>query len=285
MNDKETLSFTKMNGLGNEILVVDLRGRSKRFTPGEVRDIAQAPHTRFDQMMVLGDPRNAGTEAYVTIFNADGSTAEACGNGTRCIGWHVAKVAGRRGMTFETDGGLIRVDVAGIDAITVDMGEPKFSWEAIPLAEAFHDTKRVELQIGPIDNPILHSPSVANIGNPHATFWVDDVAQINLEAVGPLLENHPLFPERANITIAQIDSRSEITVRTWERGTGLTQACGSAACAAAVNGMRNNFTDHTVTVNNPGGALEITWHKNNRISMTGPVVDEYSGILGAVPAA
>ena len=130
----------------------------------------------------------------------------------------------------------------GIDRITVDMGTPRFGWRDIPLAEPFHDTRTIELQIGPIDKPILHSPSVANVGNPHAVFWVDDVTAYDLGRIGPLLENHPIFPERANISLAQVASRHAITLRTWERGAGLTKACGSAACAATVCAARKELT-------------------------------------------
>ena len=283
MSEPDTISFTKMNGLGNEILVIDLRGKSKVFTSEEVIDIAKAPRTRFDQMMVLHEPRTGGTEAFVKIYNADGSQSGACGNGARCIGWHVKKANGRDNMVFETDAGLLNIKAEAIDNITVDMGEPAFNWNKIPLAEEFHDTRRIELQIGPIDDPILHSPSVVNIGNPHAIFWVDDVDTIDLGRMGPLLENHPIFPERANITVAHVRSHREIKQRTWERGTGLTKACGSAACATAVCAMRNNFTNRSVTIHMPGGALEITWEKNNKISMTGPVVEEYGGVLQDLP--
>ncbi len=284
MSDTNTISFTKMNGQGNEILVVDLRGKSKVFQPAEVREIAQAPHTRFDQMMVLHDPRTPGTQAFVKIYNADGSLSGACGNGTRCIGWHLRRQGDDSNLIFETQTTLLKVKANSIDNITVDMGEPKFNWDEIPLAEEFHDTRRIELQIGPIDNPILHTPSVVNIGNPHAIFWVEDVEAIDLGRMGPLLENHPIFPQRANISIAHVRSRQEIIQRTWERGTGLTKACGSGACASAVSAMRNGFTERTVTVHMPGGPLQITWEENNHISLSGPVVVEYEGILGHLPA-
>ena len=182
-------------------------------------------------------------------------------------------------MRFETRAGILDVSVNGKDAITVDMGEPHFEWDKIPLAEPFHDTRQIELQIGPIDNPILHSPSVINVGNPHAVFWVNDVTAYDLGRFGPLLENHPIFPERANISLAHVTSRTSITVRTWERGTGLTKACGTAACAAAVAAMRKGLADRRVTVTLPGGPLVIDWTPNNHILMTGPVELEYEGHL------
>src|SRR5262245_6445898 len=200
------IPFVKMNGLGNEIVVVDLRGSRRVLEANEARAIAARPASRFDQMMVLHDAKTPGTEAYVRIYNTDGSEAEACGNGMRCIAWSVAEKTGRKALKFETKAGVLHVGVAGIDSITVDMGRPRFGWQEIPLAEPFHDTRTIELQIGPIDAPILHSPSVVNVGNPHAVFWVTDVAGYDLGRIGPMLEHHPIFPERANISLAHVAS-------------------------------------------------------------------------------
>ncbi|HEY1544179.1 MAG TPA: diaminopimelate epimerase, partial [Xanthobacteraceae bacterium] len=161
---------------------------------------------------------------------------------------------------------------------TVDMGAPKFGWRDIPLAEEFRDTRAIELQIGPIDAPILHSPSAVSMGNPHAVFWVDDVNAYDLAKCGPLLENHPIFPERANITLAAVKSREHFIIRTWERGAGLTKACGSAACAAAVCAARKRLTGRIVTVTLPGGDLRIEWRESDdHVLMTGPVAYEFEG--------
>jgi diaminopimelate epimerase len=287
MSRRDAIPFRKMNGLGNEIVMIDLRGSSRVLTQGEARTIANAPRSHFDQLMVLHDPRTAGTDAFVRIYNTDGSESGACGNGTRCIAWVLASETGRRQLRFETTAGTLDVEVESIDRITVDMGEPRFRWDEIPLSEPFHDTRRVELQIGPIDKPILHSPSVVNVGNPHAVFWVEDVEAYDLARFGPLLENHPLFPERANISLAQVASAESLKVRTWERGAGLTRACGSAACAAAVLAARTGRTGRKVAVTLPGGVLEIEWTASNRILMRGPVEVEYQGELapGLLPVA
>jgi diaminopimelate epimerase len=160
------------------------------------------------------------------------------------------------------------------------MGEPRFRWDEIPLAEEFRDTRAIELQIGPIDDPILHSPSVVSMGNPHAIFWVDDVEAYNLAQIGPLLENHPIFPERANISLAHVTSREAITLKVWERGAGLTKACGTAACATAVAAARTKRTGRKVTVALPGGPLLIEWRESdNHVLMTGPWELEYEGVL------
>jgi diaminopimelate epimerase len=185
---------------------------------------------------------------------------------------------GQDALTFETDAGLLpawKAEQPGL--ITVDMGAPCFRWDEIPLAEPFEDTRAIALQIGPIDRPVLHSPSVVSMGNPHAVFWVDDVAAHDLGRFGPMLEHHPIFPERANITIAQVTSRDSMTIRTWERGAGLTKACGSAACAAAVSGARTGRTARSVDLTAPGGLLRVTWRDDDHVVLTGPAEWEFSG--------
>ncbi len=272
-----SLKFRKMNGLGNEILVIDARGTNAVFAPDALRSIAARAETSFDQLMALYDPKTAGTDAYVRIFNADGSEVSACGNGTRCVGWALFQDAGKAKSRIETNAGPLAISVESMERITVDMGEPNFEWQAIPLSEEFRDTRGIELQIGPIDAPVLHSPSVVNVGNPHAVFWVDDVEGYDLGRFGPLLEHHPVFPEGANITLAQVVSSSHVIARTWERGAGLTKACGTAACAVLVTGVRKRLLAREATVSVPGGDLHIAWTGDNRILMTGPVVLEGEG--------
>jgi diaminopimelate epimerase len=278
--------FAKMNGLGNQILVVDMRGRDDRVLPEAAIALAADPATRFDQIMAIHDPKRDLTDAYVRILNCDGSEAQACGNGMRCVVQALAAETGKSLFTFQTIAGILTAQEHEDGLISVDMGEPIFDWQKIPLSEEFRDTRMIELQIGPIDAPVLHSPSVASMGNPHAIFWVDDdVWGYELDRFGPILEHHPLFPERANISIAQVTSRSEMTLRTWERGAGLTRACGSAACAAAVSAIRKRMTDRTVTVHVPGGPLVIEWLQNNHVMMTGPAEWEFSGTLDPTTGA
>jgi diaminopimelate epimerase len=273
-----TIRYRKMNGLGNEILVVDLRADAVKLTPEMVRAIAGEPRTHFDQMMVLLPARVQGADAAVRIYNNDGSISGACGNGTRCIAAIVMQETGKASATFETASGMLNAWDAGEGLITVDMGVPGFDWQAIPLAEEFRDTRAIELQIGPIDDPILHSPSAVSMGNPHAIFWVDDVEAYDLSRIGPMLENHPIFPERANISLAHVTSREAITLKVWERGAGQTRACGSAACAAAVAAVRKRLTDRTVTLTLPGGPLVIEWREaDDHVLMTGPWELEYDG--------
>ncbi len=274
------INFQKMNGLGNKILVADMRGRADKITPRAAIALAHDPNTSFDQIMAIYSPASKNADARIHILNSDGTDAEACGNGTRCVVSWLKQVMDQNNFIFATDGGNISATYRSENSISVNMGQPKFDWEQIPLSEEFADTRTIELQIGPIDTPVLHTPSVANIGNPHAIFWIkDDVWNYELDRFGPLLENHPIFPERANITIANVSSRKTVTIRTWERGAGLTLACGSAACATAVCAVRTDRTDRQVTVTVPGGDLEIEWLADNSILMTGPVEYEFSGML------
>ena len=270
-----------MSGLGNEILVVDGRGTADGLpTAHDIARVAAEPQTAFDQLMLMTRASAETRAARILIYNCDGSAAGACGNGMRCVAWVEHLLNGGASFTFETPNGVGASRVASIEAITVDMGVPRFDWRDIPLAEAFPDTRHIELQIGPIDAPILHSPSAVNVGNPHAIFWVDDpVGSYDLARIGPLLENHPIFPDRANISLAQVTSRSTLTLRTWERGAGLTRACGSAACAAVVSAIRLKLTERQVRVTLPGGDLDVAWLDDDRIAMTGPVEMHGSGEL------
>ena len=274
-------AFVKMNGVGNEIVVVDLRhGGGKApaaIGEAEARVAASPQGAPYDQLMALYPPRTPGTDAFVRIYNNDGSEAGACGNGMRCVASIVADASGKSALTFETKAGLINAWKGDDGLFTIDMGKPRFAWNEIPLAEEFRDTRAIELQIGPIDKPVLHSPAVVNMGNPHAIFWVDDPYAYDLERFGPLLENHPIFPDRANITLAHIVSREHIVMRTWERGAGLTKACGSAACATAVAAARLKRTERKVKVTRPGGELTLEWRADDHVLMTGPVAFEFNG--------
>ncbi len=266
----------KLNGIGNEIAVLDLRGTGLTVSGSEARAISRGEGLAFDQLMVLHEPRSAGADAFMVIYNRDGSQAEACGNGTRCVAFILTRGTPREKLVLETAAARLECLRRAETVFTVDMGRPRFAWNEIPLREPFHDTRKIELQIGPIDAPILHTPSAVNMGNPHAIFWVDDIEAYDLGKIGPLLENHPIFPERANISLAHVTSRSHIALKVWERGTGLTRACGSAACAALVAAARKGLTDHRAIVSLPGGDLEIEWRESDgSVAMTGPVEFEF----------
>ena len=276
----------KMNGAGNQITVLDLRDTSHVVSAQEARAIAGDPRTAFDQLMVLHAPFQRGTEAFVRIYNTDGSEAGACGNGTRCVGWalmadgEMSKDKAATAVKIETSAGILPISRLSDLTFTVDMGAPRLNWDEIPLRDPFFDTSRFELQIGPIDEPILHTPCAVNMGNPHAVFFVDDPWRFNLEQIGPLLENHPIFPDRANIELAAVTAPDHIILRVWERGAGITQACGSGACAALVAAVRRELSARKATVSLPGGDLVIEWRENDgHVLMTGPVELEWETVL------
>jgi diaminopimelate epimerase len=267
-----------MNGIGNAIIVLDLRGTPLVVRPEDARAIAEGPETGFDQLMVLSDPRTPSTAAFMQIFNCDGSLSGACGNGTRCVAWALLEHATIDTVMLETQAGLLACRRDGPLTFTVDMGAPRLGWQEIPLSENFADTCCIELAVGPADAPVLAGPAMVNMGNPHAIFFVPDYQAIDLATIGPMLEHHPLFPERANISIAQMTSPSAMILRVWERGAGLTLACGSAACAAAVAAVRRHVGERRISVVLPGGTLVIEWRESdNHVLMTGLVALETRG--------
>lgn len=274
---------TKMNGLGNEILILDLRnqapGGRATIDAALVRAIAGDDGLSFDQLMTLDDPRTAGTEAFVRIYNADGSEAGACGNGTRCVAWYLMHKDSRDMLRLETAAGELRCWRRGEWRFAVDMGAPRFAWQDIPLRESRPDTCAIAFEPCPGDPPL--QAAVANMGNPHAVFFVDDLDAIDLAKIGPILEHDPLFPERANISMAHIVEPGHIAARVWERGAGLTQACGSAACAILVTAARKGLSNRKAIVSLPGGDLTIDWQNDDHVIMEGPVEFEFEATLDA----
>lgn len=277
----DALSFYKMHGLGNDFVVVDGRADALALTPDAVRAIADRKEgVGCDQLIAL--ERSEAADVFMRIWNADGGEVAACGNAARCVAAVVAQEQGRPDVTIETEDQVLGARVGADGLVTIDMGEPRLRWDQIPLAEEFHDTRRIELQAGPIDAPVLHSPAVVNVGNPHAVFFVDDVEAADLARIGPMLEHHPLFPERANISVVQVLSSDHVKVRTWERGAGLTRACGTAACASAVAAIRRDLTGRKVRTTLPGGDLVIEWRESDgHVLMTGPFALDFEGTLPA----
>jgi diaminopimelate epimerase len=274
------MKFAKMNGLGNEIAVLDARDCPMTLNASAVEALA-APGKGigFDQLMVLLPPKNPLADVFTEIWNADGSKVAACGNGSRCVAWYVMREMNCENLVIETEAGLLGAVSVGPNMISVDMGEPIFEWGRIPMSERM-DTVRIELQVGPIDDPVLHGPGVVSMGNPHCVFFVQDAELAPVEAVGPMIEYHPLFPERTNVGFAEIVARDHIRLRVWERGAGLTKACGTGACAALVAAVRRRLCDRIAKVQVDGGMLQIEWRESdNHVIMTGAVALESEGNL------
>jgi diaminopimelate epimerase len=271
------LPFLKMNGLGNDFVVVEARDGAFAPTPDQVRAIAdRATGVGCDQLIAI--ERSPTVDAFMRIWNADGSEVAACGNAARCVGWLLMEATGRTETQFETRAGLLSAARAGEHGIAVDMGAPRLDWRDIPLAEEM-DTRGIELQVGPIDAPLLHTPGCVNMGNPHVVFFVDDAETAPVLTMGPLIEHHPLFPEAANVGFAQVQTRDRIRLRVWERGVGETKACGTGACAAMVAASRRGKIDRHATLVMNGGELLINWRDDDHVLMTGPVAVEFTGTL------
>ncbi len=256
--------FSKMHGLGNDFVVIDARESAVEMTPARARAIANR-HTGIgcDQLILVGASDKA--DVLMRIFNADGSEVEACGNATRCIPLFVG-----RDVTIETKAGVLEARRAA-EGVSVDMGAPRFEWDAIPLAYAM-DTLSM-----PVSWEDLPAPAAVNVGNPHMIFFVDDLDAVDVERLGPMIEHDPLFPERVNVNFAQIMGPKRIRLIVWERGAGLTQACGTGACATAVAAIRRGLVRGPVTVSLPGGDLVIDWRTGAPIMMSGPATFVFSG--------
>ncbi|WP_085906741.1 diaminopimelate epimerase [Kiloniella majae] len=265
-------SFVKMHGLGNDFVVID--ARKEAFTPTEDQSRLIADR-RFgigcDQFIVIEKSQNPDANAFMRIKNADGSEVGACGNATRCIASILMSETGQDTVIVETLAGLLQVSKEENGLITANMGPALLDWKDIPLSEE-RDTLNTGIKLPPLRNPVC-----VNMGNPHAVFFVEDAEAIELEALGPRLEHHPLFPERANISVASLIGENHIRLRVFERGVGITSACGSGACAAAVAAARRGLTDRQVQVDLDGGPLYIHWQENGTVLMTGPVSKAFEG--------
>jgi diaminopimelate epimerase len=266
------LPFVKMHGLGNDFVVIDTRRHELTLDDAKARAIAdRRTGIGCDQLILLERPHDPTADIFMRIRNADGGEVAACGNATRCVAALVLGEVPNAHVVVETAAGLLDARPASEGRIAVDMGEAKTGWQEIPLAREI-DTLHVPLELG-----LLHDAVCTSMGNPHATFFVSDVAAVALDRLGPILEHDRLFPERANIGIAEIRGRERMRLRVWERGTGITQACGTGACAAVVAASRRGLTERRVAVEVDGGILEIEWLPNGHVLMTGPAATSFSG--------
>ena len=271
--ERHAIPFRKMNGLGNDFVVLDSRKFNLKLSEAAARAIAdRKTGIGCDQLIVL-EP-SAKADLTMRIFNNEGGEVESCGNASRCIADLLFAETGKELVTIDTKGGFLSCRKAEGGLVTVDMGSPRFGWQEIPLSQAVADTARV-----PLAHAGLATPSCVNVGNPHAIFWVKDAKAFDLAVIGPQLEHHPMFPQRANISLAEVKSPDHIVLSVWERGAGITRACGTAACAAGVAAARIGHTQRKTRISLPGGDLFIEWTPDNRILMTGAVAHEYDGVL------
>lgn len=271
----EPVPFIKMHGLGNDFVIIDARKRPFALDAAQAAAIADRRRgVGCDQIIVLEAPKSAGEDAFMRIRNADGSESGACGNATRCVGALLMGESGKTQAIIATKAGELAAQGGSGGAVTIDFGPARLDWREVPLASA-QDTLHVKLALGPVSDP-----AACSMGNPHATFFVPDVAAVDIAGLGPQLEFDPIFPERANIGFAQIKSRDQIRLRVWERGAGITQACGTGACAALVNAHRRGLTDRKAAVELDGGVLTIEWRaSDDHVLMTGPVAVSFRGTL------
>ena len=275
------MPFKKMNGIGNDFVVLDARERRIIVDGVVAKRIAdRSTGIGCDQLVIL--EKAAAADVFMRIVNADGGEVEACGNATRCVARLLMQESGKAQATIETKAGLLRAcDGGSWSEVAVDMGRPALGWAEIPLAEPCQDTSAV-----PLDTSALHAGlpghfSAVNMGNPHAVFFVDDVEAHDLGRTGPLLEHHPIFPERANVSLVSISSSTRLVQKVWERGAGLTLACGTGACAAVVAAARAGLAGREVTVTLPGGDLFIHWRADDHVIMRGKVELEFEATLTA----
>ena len=265
------IPFRKMHGLGNDFVVLDGREQPLPLTPARIVAIGDRRRgVGFDQLVVL-EPAPEGSDVFMRIANPDGSEAGACGNATRCVASLLMAESGREHVTIRTISGALPAKALPDGLIQVDMGPPRLGWRDVPLAREA-DTLRLPLALGPVSGP-----AACSMGNPHATFFVKDLAAIDPAELGPMLEHDPWFPERANIGFAQVLAPDRLRLVVWERGAGLTLACGSGACATLVNAARRGLTGREATVSLPGGDLRIAWREDGHVLMTGPAETAYRG--------
>ncbi|MBO9473134.1 diaminopimelate epimerase [Shimia sp. R10_1] len=262
------ISFMKMHGLGNDFVVVDARARTFALTENQIMAISHRQKAvGFDQLAVITHgAAGSNADAHLTFYNADGSTSAACGNATRCIARHLMDESGASALTLTTDRGTLFAREAGDRLVSVNMGHPQLSWDEIPLS---HEMDTLEL-------PIEGAPTATGMGNPHCTFFVEDVTAVDLAAFGAAHEHHPLYPERTNVQVAQIVGENHIRMRVWERGVGITLASGSSSCATAVAAARRGLTGRKVQIDLDGGTLWIEWAEDG-VWMTGATEHVFTG--------
>tara|TARA_A100001015_G_C15043074_1_gene741257 strand:+ start:1605 stop:2423 length:819 start_codon:yes stop_codon:yes gene_type:complete len=255
----------KMDGLGNDFLIIDRRKKFIDLSKEKIVSLGKRDNFGFDQVIFIDKESNNITP--IVIFNSDGKEVEACGNGARCIAYILANEKKTKNVCLKTTERILKTEIVGNLSVKINMGKPIFDWRKIPLSQDINN-KKINIEI---DNNKLIDGFALNIGNPHVVFFIEDFLKYDLKKIGPKIENHRLFPERCNVTLAKIEDKKNISVNVWERGAGLTKACGTAACATVVASYLKGLTENTVNIKFNEGILNLELDKNQNIFMTGPV--------------
>jgi len=265
MNDLEAY---KMDGLGNDFIIFDNRKKSISLTKSQIIKISNRNNIGCDQVIFIDNDKSSN--AFLKFYNSDGGEISACGNGSRCVAYFLMKENNSKKIFLKTKVGILQAELNNKNLVSINMGQPNFEWNKIPLLKEM-DNKNLQIKINSIDGKEMTGGFSLSIGNPHIIFFVEDFNQFNLKEIGPKIENHSYFPEKCNVTLANIKDKKHVKVKVWERGAGLTKACGTAACAAAVSGAVLKLNERCIDIEFPEGLLNIDWKKNNNIYMTGMV--------------
>tara|TARA_B100000686_G_scaffold179586_1_gene186544 strand:- start:5112 stop:5939 length:828 start_codon:yes stop_codon:yes gene_type:complete len=262
------LEAYKMDGLGNDFIIFDKRKKSISLSKDEIKKISNRNNIGCDQVIFIDQDKNS--DAFLEFFNSDGGQISACGNGSRCVAYLLMKESNINKIKLRTKAGILGAELNKNNLVSINMGQPNFDWNKIPLSKKM-DNKNLGIKINNIQGEEIIGGFSLSVGNPHVIFFVNDFDQFDIKEIGPKIENHNYFPEKCNVTLANIKNKNHIKVKVWERGAGLTKACGTAACATAVSGAVLKFNERFVDIEFSEGILNIDWKENNNIYMTGKV--------------
>ena len=262
------LEAYKMDGLGNDFIIFDKREKSISLSKDEIIKISDRNNIGCDQVIFIEKDKN--NNPFLKFYNSDGGEISACGNGSRCVAYFLMKENNNKKISLRTKSGILKAELNDKNLVSINIGEPNFEWNKIPLSKEM-DYKNLKIKIKSINNKLIEGGFSLSVGNPHVIFFVENLNEFNLEEIGPDIENHTYFPQKCNVTIANVQNKKHVKIKVWERGAGLTKACGTAACATAVSGSILNLTERNLNVEFSKGLLNIDWKKDNNINMTGEV--------------
>ena len=262
------LEAYKMDGLGNDFIIFDKREKSISLSKDEIIKISDRKNIGCDQVIFIEKDKN--NNPFLKFYNSDGGEISACGNGSRCVAYFLMKENNNKKISLRTKSGILKAELNDKNLVSINIGEPNFEWNKIPLSKEM-DYKNLKIKIKSINNKLIEGGFSLSVGNPHVIFFVENLNEFYLEEIGPDIENHTYFPQKCNVTIANVQNKKHVKIKVWERGAGLTKACGTAACAPAVSGSILNLTERNLNVEFSKGLLNIDWKKDNNINMTGEV--------------